>query len=172
MQALSPHLRVPSPHAEADLWLPPRRMRRYQLAKLGGAAVVSLIFTGWLVLQWSSPVMRVVAGSLLLLTLWITFRSIVVDAARARGRQLRLDNQRLTITRPDGSTVVPVADIASATWDEETTATMGLWLYNAQGQPLAHLDSDFLADQAEARAFLSWARRHANLNFPVRWPGP
>jgi len=43
---------------EGDLWMPPGRMWRYQIAKLVGGALVAAIFGGWLMIQWSNPVMR------------------------------------------------------------------------------------------------------------------
>ncbi len=155
---------------EHDLWLPPRRMLRYQIAKFLGALVVAGIFVGWLVIQWSNPVMRVLTLMLLALTVWVTLASILGDFFHGRGRQLALRQGQLTLRVGPLNTVLPLSRIALARWREDDYHTAGLWLLDRDEKPLAHLDLDFLADQDEARAFLRWARQRAELNFPVHWP--
>ena len=156
---------------EADLYLPPRRLWRYQINKIIGAAVVAMIFTGWLILQWESLWMRLLASCLLGMTAYVTIQSIVTDLRRACGRQIALHPDRLVITEPSGQTTVRLDDIAELHWRDDTSANLGLWLVDDTGQPLAHLDEAFLEDPREARAFLGWLRRITNRRWMTRWPG-
>ncbi|MBI1336631.1 MAG: hypothetical protein GC164_06685 [Phycisphaera sp.] len=155
---------------EPDLWLPPRRMRRYQLAKVGGALVVTLIFVGWLVLQWSNPAMRYLTLALLAITLWVTLASILGDLARSRGRQLRIAGGKMTVKLGEQLTTISLEKIFRGQWREDAYDTAGLWLIDQNGATLAHLDTGYLADQDEARAFLRWARQRAKFDFPIQWP--
>lgn len=161
----------PSPASERNLWLPPRRLRRYQAAKVATALLMAGIFAGWTVLQWNLPVMRGLALALLAVTGWVTFRSVVSDALRARGRQLAIESGSIVLVGPEGSTTVRVADIAAAQWRDEPSEQAGLTLLGRNGQTLARIDTVFLADQAEARSFLGWARNLTPMTFPVHWPG-
>lgn len=153
---------------ESKLWLPPRQIRRYQRNKIIGGLIITVIFAGWLVLQWSNVVMRLVALGLIATTLWVVIESILDDLRRGHGRQIEIVGGRLLITDADKVTTVSFADVAAATWHDESMP--GLYLYDGQGQTLAHLDSHFLADQAEARCFLGWSRQRAQLPFKVQWP--
>lgn len=155
---------------EANCWLPPRRMARYQIAKAVGGLLIGGIFAGWLVIQWSSVPMRIFAMVLMFVTAWIVAASIAEDRRRCKGRQLELDGDVLTVTKPDGRSHISVADIARGQWNEETYDAAGLWLYNSAGHVLAHLDLDFIGDQDEARAFLHWARQRTELSFNIDWP--
>ncbi len=166
-----------SSNPEHNLWLPPTRLRRYQLNKAIGGALVTAIFVGWLILQWSNPVMRVLACVLIATTAWVVIASIIDDRARARGRQIAINATTLRVTTPDApdnpdapnvSLDIRLADITQAHWREDDQP--GLWLFGRDDRVLAHLDTNFLADQAETRAFLGWARQHADLPFEVRWP--
>jgi hypothetical protein len=159
----------PSPE-EHNLWLPPRHLRRYQRAKLLGGTLVVAIFAGWLYLQWSNLAMRLVAIALILATAWVVLSSMLADANRARGRQIAVEGDKLRVTRPEGETLVTLADAASAEWRDEPIGRAGLWLLDARGQSLAHLDAALLADQAEARVFLGWLRDRTGITLPTRWP--
>jgi len=158
-----------APAAESPLWFPPKSMRRYQWAKGIGGAIFALTFAGWMLLQWSSPMMRWVAVGLVAMTAWVTVASLISDHRRSRGRQVRLDREALWITSPRGTTRVVLAEVAEAHWRQDTSSKTGLWLYDHGGRAMAHLDAAFLADQGEARRFLAWARRQAPLRFAVRW---
>lgn len=153
---------------ESCLWLPPHRIARYQWSKVIGGLVVCLIFSGWLVLQWSNPVMRWLAGGLIAVTVWVVGASIAADLRRGRGRQVAIVGGQVIVTTPGGTTSTCLAHVADAQWRDQNQP--GLWLFDAQGQVLARLDTDLLADQAEARSFLRWARQRADLPFQVRWP--
>ena len=153
---------------ERNLWLPPRRMRRYQLAKAVGGLLFAMIFVGWMVIQWSNVLMRNVAGILVALTAWVTIRSIVVDIDRSRGRQLAIEPDRLIIIRPNEEQSIELSDVAKAVWQNEPEPAMTL--YGHDGSTLAQLDRAFLADESEARTFLGWARRQTDLPFDVDWP--
>lgn len=155
---------------ESRLWMPPRRLWKYQGAKIVGTTVIAAIFVGWLTIQWSSPAMRVLAGALLAMTLWVLIVSIRDDLIRSRGRQIFLHAGVLEIIAPQAAHSLPLHEIAWAQWREDDADAAGLWLFGRSGQPLAHLDTAFLADQSEARAFLRWARQRASLDFEVRWP--
>jgi hypothetical protein len=162
------------------LWLPPRLIRRYQWAKALGGVVFASIFAGWMVIEWSSPVMRVLAGALIVVTLWVTVASVVIDAARARGRQVAVGDGRLDVTTPPapGSAAgscasVTLADVAYAQWrqdGDEGDGGPGLWFIGRDGRPLGGLDTVFLRDEAEARAFVGWLREHWDVALEVRWP--
>ncbi len=161
---------APRPDAEANLFLPPGRLRRYQLSKLAGAAVVGGIFIGWLILQWHHLPMRLAAIGLLAVTVYVTVKSMVSDYLRARGRQVALEGGELVITRQGKSSRVKLQSIAEIHWREADSSELGLWLMDAQGQPLEHLEEAFVQDQREARAFLGWLRRVTGMNWPTRWP--
>lgn len=165
-QAIKPHqLHLAR---EDDLWLPPRRLRRYQWNKVVGGCLMSMIFVGWLLLQWSNPTMRLVAGGLICVTGWVLIQSITNDCRRDRGRQVKIADGELMVTAPHGMTQIRLDQVAQARWDEDSHP--GLWLYDTNGRTLIHIDAHFLPDQAEARSFLGWARKHADLPFDVHWP--
>ena len=161
-------------------------MRRYQWSKALGGLVFAGIFAGWMVLEWSSPMMRVIAGVLMVVTLWVTTASVLIDAARSRGRQLTLSAGRLDITTPGApatprapgtpatSESVTLADVAYARWRDGMSdvdgGAAGLVFFDHNDRPLARLDNVFLRDEAEARAFVGWLREHAEIIFEVRWP--
>lgn len=155
---------------ESNCWLPRRRMLKYQYAKVVGGLLIGAIFAGWLVLQWSNLGMRLFAFALLGVTAWIVIGSIAADVERARGRQLSLDSNTLTVTRPDASDTVDLTRVARGAWNEATYEDAGLWLYDDAGNALTHIDLNFLGDQDEARAFLRWARQRTELSFPIEWP--
>jgi len=155
---------------DGSLWLSPRRLRKYQWAKVVGATLMSAIFIGWLIIQWSNPAMRFLAIGLILVTAFVVFTSVMDDVSRSHGRQLRIDADAITITTPESQTHVRLADIARGEWREDALDTAGLWLFDHNNRQLAHLDLNFVGDQDEARAFLHWARQRADLNFNVIWP--
>jgi hypothetical protein len=153
---------------ESALWLPPRRLRQYTRARLVGAALFLAIFAMWLVLQWSSATMRCVAIVLMLVTILVTWASISRDHRRARGRQVRCERDRLTITRPDATSVLLLGDVDHAVW-REVDSGFELAFCDSAGRSLACLDEHYLGDQAEARAFLHWLRQRTQIRFDVKW---
>lgn len=155
---------------ERNLWLPPRRMARYQWAKVVGGLLFAVIFAGWMLIQWSSVAMRVATAGLLTLTAWVTAASIVNDLRRTRGRQVAIASGRLVITTPTGQCDIALTDVAEARWRDDPPTESGLSFHDAAGRCLARLDPAFLESQAEARAFLRWARERADLPFRVVWP--
>lgn len=159
----------PNDHTnESNLWLPPRRLRQYIRARLLGAGLFLVIFVIWLLLQWPIAAMRYLALALMVVTVLVTWASIAGDLRRARGRQVSFADGRLTITRPDATIDLPLADIAHAAW-RETAGGGELAFCGSDGRVLASLDDNFLADQAEARAFLHWLRQRMEVKFEVRW---
>jgi hypothetical protein len=164
MSALSPTI------DEQNLWLPPKRMARYQLIKLGGGLIMITIFVGWLVLQWSNLSMRWFALTLLTITTWVVVMTCINDRLRSRGRQLSIDSNHMVLTKPNEQIDITLSDVAYAQWREDDMQTAGLWLFDRSDQELAHLDLDFLGDQDEARSFLRWARQRTDFSFEVRWP--
>ena len=159
------------PHVdERNLWLPPVHLRRYQAVKIGIALLMAAIFVLWLAVGWRSLWVRCLVFGLLIVTAWVTIRSIRSDAERVRSRQLEIRDDMLCGTRPAGAFQFRFADIALAQWRERTAEELGLWLLDRGGRVLLHLDSGFFADQAEARAFLRWARARTHLPFEVQWP--
>lgn len=171
-QAIHPESNPPAaPVAnEGDMWMPPGRMWRYQLAKAVGGLLVAAIFAGWLLIQWSNPVMRILCMVLIAITAWVVYASIRQDIVRGRGRQLQLTADRMTIVGPDAQQVLRLNDIGYARWREDTQESAGLWFYDREDRTLAHLNTAYLGDQSEARAFLNWARQRAPMGFDVRWP--
>lgn len=165
----------PAKDPEKLLWMPPKRLRRYQWQKVFAGALVSAIFLGWLVIQWSSLFVRTVSLLLLGVTAWVVARSIADDAARSRGRQIALipgSTPALEIVTPDAVAHLSLRDIHQAEWRDEPVEQAGLWLFDQQHHALGHLDPGFFTDQLEACAFLRWARRQVHMDFPVRWPQP
>ena len=163
-----------APVDESCQWLPPQRLRRYQWHKAVTASLMVIIFAGWLTIQWSNPVARYVSIVLLVVTLWVMWRSMVMDDRQSRGRQVTIVDGMIEIATPDGRTQIRLGDISEARWFdpwEYPRERAGLWLYDDSRQPLAYLDTGFLADQAQARAFLGWARWRADVNFDVSWAG-
>jgi len=156
-----------TPPNERNLWLPPSRMRRYQLAKAVGGLLFAMIFVGWMIIQWSNILMRNIAGILVAVTAWVTLRSIVVDIDRSRGRQLAIEPNRLIIITPGDDRLIELSDIARADWQNDPEPMMTLYAHD--GSPLASLDRAFFADESEARTFLGWARRQTDLPFEVVW---
>jgi hypothetical protein len=157
------------PSDERNLWLPPRGMRRYQVAKAVGGTLILLIFAGWLFIQWSNLAMRLLAITLMLITLYVVLVSILTDRHRSRGRQIAIEGDVLTITSPQSSATVRLGEIASAEWREEPDEDAGLHLLNGAGQPLVRIDTDFLADEAEARTFLGWVRDRSGATLKAQW---
>ena len=151
--------------------MPPRRLWRYQVAKATGGLIAAGIFAGWLLVHWSNVAMRLLAATLLGVTAWATAWSILDDAARARGRQVAIRPGELILTTPGSRRLVSLPDVAWAQWRHDSASDAGLWLYDSKGEVLAHLDENILADEAEAREFLGWARKRAELPFNVQWPG-
>ncbi len=165
----------PAKDPEKLLWMPPKRLRRYQWQKVLAGALVSVIFLGWLAIQWSSPLVRTMSLLLLGVTAWVVVRSIADDAARSHGRQIALipgPSPALEIATPHSLVRVPLHNVHEAQWCEEPLEQAGLWLFDEHHRALGHLDSAFFADQLEACAFLRWARRQVHIDFPVRWPQP
>jgi len=156
--------------SEEVRWLPPERMARYQAAKIIGSLFFIAIFAGWLYIQWSNPTMRLFAIALLTLTAWLTIKSIIADALRSRGRVITVTRDALRVTQPGNDVEVRLADVSHGEWREETEDDFGLALVSPDGRRLARLDHVFLADQAEARMFLNWLRKHSGATFDVRWP--
>ena len=171
-----------SGHALADrstplVWLPEQAMRRYQLAKIVGSLFFVAIFLGWMLIQWSSPVMRFVAMALVATTAWVTLASCLSDARRNRLRHLSLAGNAvgtltLTLRTPDNTLSIELDRVATGEWREAPDTDHGLWLLDAHNRPLLHLDELVLAHEAEARTWLAWLRQHTDIAFPVRWPTP
>jgi hypothetical protein len=145
-------------------------MRRYQLAKAIGGALVLLIFVGWLVLQWSNLLMRLFAVALILITVYVVTISLLTDRRRAAGRQLAIEHGSLRITTPGEIRALLLSEIALAEWRDEPADEAGLRLLDRHGRELARIDFALLADESEARTFLGWLRDRAGVTLKARWP--
>ena len=156
-------------HDECNLWLPPRRLRSYICAKIAVSLIVGIIFVGWLWIQWSNPVMRIVAIALLIVTAWVLVGSILDDITRSRGRQLAIDGDDVLVKLPTGETRFRQSHLHHAHWRSDDVESLGLWFFDADNQTLAHLDDGFAGDEAEARALVDWLRKHTQLQLPVQW---
>ena len=161
---------VPEDHTgrEDTLWLPARRIRRYQWYKALGGLLMAGVFAGWLVIQWSNPAMRVVCGGLLVVTTWVVAASIIEDWRRGQGRQVCIERGKMRVTVPDGVTEFSIKHVAQVVWDDGPDG--GLHFCDKDRRTLATLDAQFVADRCEARAFLAWARQRADMRFQARWP--
>jgi len=159
-------------HDETHLWLPPGRLRLYAWARVIGALLFVIIFSGWILIRWSNPAMGYFAGILVLITLMVTTRSLLIDRRRAKGRQIILGAGLMIIRTHDCWVEVKLDDISHARWMESHPSVSGLWLFNRIGESIAHVDREFLADQSEARAFLRWFRCRTSRSFKVQWPEP
>ena len=152
------------------MWLPPRQLFKYQLAKFSVGLIIATIFLGWIFIQWSNVAMKSAVVALLSITIWVTTASIVMDRKRSLGRQLCIRDGVLSITTPTGTTDISVTDIGYGVWHHDSCDEQGLWLFDLSGKSLAHLDTNFLPDIRDALAFVGWARRQTGLPFDVRWP--
>lgn len=160
-------------------WRPPALLMRYQIVKLVGAAFFVVIFTGWLWLQWSNPTMRIVAGGLLLATIWFTYQSHSSDARRSFYK-IAIADGKLEIEGFDANHApvaesIPLSEIDHAEWTEGDPAASfvfddGLRLVARDGSLLALVGTMWIADQAEARALANWIRSTTHHPFEVRWP--
>ncbi|MEX0774802.1 MAG: hypothetical protein WD042_03705 [Phycisphaeraceae bacterium] len=157
---------------EDRLWLPPRRLRRYTWAKIVTSTIIAATFVGWMWLQWSSPMMRLAAPLLLVITCWVLVRSIAEDYKRARGRQIAVEGDTLEVTDAEQTCGIAMSRIAKGQWLDDPADRRGLHLLDAEGKPLVHLNEAFLADEAEARAFLGWLRQQSQARFDVQWSAP
>ncbi len=150
---------------ELRLWLPPARLRRYALMKHLAAAGFAAIFLGWMLLQWSNPIMRCGAAALGLATVWITVRSSLAERGRTAGRQVELIDRTLRITMPDSNVRLRLADVAHGRWRDDA----GLSLHDRDGRLLGLIDTGCIADETEARTFLHWLRDRAGISLRVHW---
>lgn len=159
-----------TPPDEGNLWLPPRRLVRYQLVKIVAAALLVCFFVAWLVLLWQVTPVRFLVLALVVVTVWVTVQSACSDVARSRGRQLEIRGEMLCGRHKNRNIEIRLGEVSHAQWRERSDDELGLWLYDAGGNVLVHLDCGFFRTQAEARAFLAWLRRRAAGSFEVRWP--
>lgn len=157
--------------SEAQLWLPPGRLRRYELNKVVGAVMISSIFVLWLVVQWSNPAVRWLAISCIAVTLWVTLSSIVQDRRRSAGRQLVYTKGQIAVQSPQGEARFSLSQVHRLEYLNvlEHEADAGLRFLAADGQVLAHLDEGFVTDEAEARTFVGWLRKQSQSNLQVDW---
>lgn len=155
---------------EQHQWLPVHRMRSYAIARVIGGALFAAIFVGWIFIQWSSPAMRIIASSLVVITVWVTLGTIIRDARRAAGRQITAKPGALEITNHDGMRTVRMTDVGRVAWQEESADTFGLWFYDTQDNVLARLDENYLDSEAEARTFIGWVHARMDVPFKVSWP--
>lgn len=152
---------------ESHLWLPPRRLKRYRASKIAAALLMAGIFAGWMVIQWSIPAMRYFAGALLIVTVWVLGASLIQDRRRDYGRQIAVVSGKLIVTSPQETRDIVLAQLHHGQWNEESA---GLCLLDSSDRTVANLDTDFLADENEARQFLHWLREQTDIALRVDWP--
>jgi hypothetical protein len=156
---------------QRTVWLPEDAMARYWRAKTVGGVLFAMIFLGWLVIQWSNPIMRWLAISLVLATAWMTWDSIRAERRRFVGRKISVTADDLRIEQADDTREVALSRVDHLQWIDEGDAkrAAGLWCFDAQGNELLHMDQQLVANEREARSFLGWLRRETGLQAPVRW---
>lgn len=145
-------------------------MRSYAIARAIGGAIFAAIFVGWIFIQWSSPAMRIIGSSLVVITAWVTIVSIVRDTRRAEGRQITAKPGALEVTDHADVRTIRMVDVAVVKWQEDTAERFGLWFYDKDDNVLARLDENYLDGQAEARTFMGWMQARMELPFKVIWP--
>lgn len=155
---------------EKNLWLPPRRLRRYQILKTGAGILAAAIFIFWILQLRQNIWMIFFAVLLVIITAWVTVASILRDMGRARRRQIAVHTGALLIESPTDNLRVELEKVHHAQWRHDSESTLGLWLFDKPKTVLAHIDGEFLADEAEARAFLQWLRERTGRHFKVQWP--
>lgn len=153
---------------ESNLWLPPRRMRQYEIAK-AATGLIAIFILAWLTAQWSG-VMQWMGIALIIITAWVTIGSIITDIRHARGRQVGVEGGTLRITDGQDVNEVPLCDISRAQWRDDDAAETGLFLYGEGNEELGRLNTHFLADETEARTFIGWLRGRAGITLHVDWP--
>ncbi len=170
---------------EQDLWLPPRRMRRYHLNKILAAVLFCVLFAGWMYFQWADPILRLLPMGLALITVLVTGVTVIGEINRSRGRQITLEighsekgTPVLEVLTPEDKRRFELASVKRMVWQDgpdvieegDEPDTRGLWLFDSTQQVLAHIDENLLADEEEARDFIGWLRRRTKLPCKVEWP--
>lgn len=153
------------------VWLPADAMTRYWRAKVVGGLLFATLFAGWLVIQWSNMVMRLLALSLLVGTVWMTWESIASERRRFVGRKVSVSSEDLRIEQPEAVQEVKLARIDHMRWIAEGNSerAAGLWWFDSASTALLHMDDQLLANEREARSFIGWLRQQTSLQAPVRW---
>ena len=154
---------------ESHVWPPPRYSQRDRWTRLLGGTIFGALLVVWLIVYWPNVTMRFVSLGLLIAIVWMV-TPVIFDNPPSPHRQIVVDADCLRISSNRGDTVVVACrDVASAQWRQDEPEKFGLWLFDSNGQVLAHLDRTLLPNQVDAKAFVKWARRLTTLPFEVRW---
>jgi hypothetical protein len=155
--------------AEPEVWTPSDRVPPAQWAKIitGGAATA--LFAVGMIAQWRLPLSRYAAAAFAAVTGYLTCRMLVDGRRRRRSRQVRLLSGALYVTGHDVACVIPLDQVFLVQWRRDMDAASGLWFFDTEKKVLAHLNTEFLTDEAQARRLLAWAGTRCPLPFEVRW---
>jgi hypothetical protein len=144
-------------------------MRGRQWALAIGGAVLTAIFTAWMVRQWPARIIRCSAALFAILTAWMTYRIISQDLRRFRCRQARFEGGVLSITTHEGQKNIAMDEVLFIQWRTDLEAAACLWFFDLEKKVLSHLNRDFLPNQDEARAFVTWLQGRSPRPIQVRW---
>jgi hypothetical protein len=160
----------PAPASAAiTTWSPSDAIRGSQWARIAASIGATAAFAAWMVYQWNSRALRLAGAAFALVTGYLAYRVIADDLHRRRLRQVRLLHGALYVTSSDGTSVIALDQVVFAQWRSDMDAASGLWFFDRDKKVMAHLNTDFLADSAQARALLSWAAGQHAFSFEVRW---
>jgi hypothetical protein len=160
------------PEGASAPWTPPRRASRHWWLKFAVGTVFTAAFAAWMIHRWSSGAIRVTAGVMAAATVLLTYRSLGDDLRRRRGKQVDLAAGVVYIANQQGRTVFRLEDVLFVQWRVDPEAAAGLWFFDREKKVLAHLDTEFVTDPAEARSLLDWLKRRGGVEVEARWPTP
>jgi len=152
------------------VWSAARSEQRDRMARLVGGAIGAAFVVVWMVVYWPNLTMRFVTLGLLIAIVWMVAPALFDNPATPPHGRIVIDDEYLQMESHQGDAIaVAWKDVALAQWRQDQPEKFGLWLFDADGHALAHLDATLLTNQSEARDFVKWARQLADLSFEIRW---
>ena len=166
-----PHLHLvggdsgPTAAGLGESWRPRRHWGRHQWLKAAVGGGSAAVFAAWMVWRWDNAMVRAITGVMTLIVSWMTWTSLWSDlrAGAKRSVTIQGDLMWVRVEGAAGTQPVHLSDVLFVQWRDELEAATGLWFYDRDKKVLTHLNTGWLADPAEARRFLEWARRQSNL---------
>ena len=124
----------------------------------------------WMVVYWPNVTMRFVTLGLLIAIVWMAAPAMFDKPGTPPQGRIAIDEEYLQMESHQGDAIVVAwKNVALAQWRQDQPEKFGLWLFDADGRVLAHLDTTLLTSQSEAKAFVKWARQLTDLPFEIRW---
>jgi hypothetical protein len=153
----------------APAWVPTDALRGSQWARIGFGVGATAFFAAWMLHDWNTRVLRFAFALFACVVGYLAYRTIVDSLQRRRQRQVRLLHGSLYVSSCEGMSVIPLDQVLFAQWRSDMGAASGLWFFDREKKVLAHLNTDFLADAAQAKLLLGWAAEQHAYSFEVRW---